>query len=385
MKYLAFALLFIVLIFMVVFFNVQLENNFGSQVRFVNDSEERGIFYDRGSWLPLKKIPYKESFSEYPELTTYFLAMPHAVLSFFYSTNYTRDQYNLVFSLITVTLLFASIVLLYNLLGKKKYLAFLMLLPATFYFTYNRFDILPVFLSILSIKFLSEEKYKLSAFFLALGVLSKWYLIILFPIFISLYHSRYKKINWAMIGIFCLTGFAGIFSTIASGGIEAFLVPYKFHAARGLNNESLFFLLKKILGSDLWFGVFFILQFSVIPFCIFKKIDSFRKAINWTALAILIFMLFAKFYSPQWILWILPFLILRAKNGKDIFFIVLFDLVTYLYFPVIYDGFRGLFYPIIVIKTAILLYFIVDIVKDLSMDINEENQSRPAKNHVANI
>ena len=172
-----------------------------------------------------------------------------------------------------------------------------------------------------------------------------------------------------MISIFCLTGIIGILPTLFSGGIEAFLVPYKFHMTRGLNKESLFYLVKSVLGSDLWFAGFFILQFSSIPLAVISKIDSFKKLVNWSLLAILIFMLFAKFYSPQWILWIMPFLILRAKNLKDILMIVAFDLITYLYFPVIYDSSPALLIPVTIIKTAILLYFLVTVLKDSVGDI----------------
>ena len=372
MKYLKFSLLFIALISLVLFSHTHLRSNFNSTIRFVNDFEgDLNVYYSRGLWYPLKKIPYLETFSEYPQLATYLFAIPHAALSFFYGINYGEQQYYLTFSVIMIILLSASIALLYNLRDKNKYLAFLMLLPASLYFSCNRYDILPAALSILSIWLLSKEKYKFSVFFLALGVLTKWYLILLFPIFLKFYYSRYKKINLSMIYIFCFTGIAFILPTLLSGGIEAVLVPYKFHMARGLNKESLFYLLKSILGSDAWFTIFFILQFSIVPFCLINKIDSLQKVVKWSSLSILVFMLFAKFYSPQWILWVLPFLILRARNKKDIVLIILFDLVTYLYFPVIYDGYPNLLYSIVVVKTIIILYLIATIFKD---SLNQLNQ-----------
>ncbi len=371
MKYLKFILLFAAILSITLFSHFSLKDNFNSEVRFINDFDSGlKIYYSRGEWYPLKKVPYLETFSEYPQLATYFFAVPHAMLSFIYGTNYGRLQYHLIFSVIMAILLFASIVLLYNLRLNKRYLAFLMLLPASLYFSYNRYDILPAFLSILSIWLLSKEKYKFSVFLLALGVLTKWYLILLFPIFLTFYYSRYKKINRGMIYIFCLTCIVFVLSTLLSGGIEALLVPYKFHMASGLNKESLFYLLKSILGSDAWFTILFFLQFSIVPLCMISKINSLEKVVKWAGLSILVFMLFAKFYSPQWILWVLPFLILRAQNRKDILLIIIFDLVTYLYFPVIYDGYPNLLYPIIVIKTIIILYLITTIFKDVTGDID---------------
>jgi hypothetical protein len=47
-------------------------------------------------------------------------------------------------------------------------------------------------------------------------------------------------------------------------------------------------------------------------------------------------MLFAKFYSPQWILWVIPWLVLWARTPLDVAGIVVFDLTTYAYFPYLY-------------------------------------------------
>lgn len=369
MKYLKFVLLFVLLISVTLSFHFYFASNFNSEIRFINDNADREIFHSRGLWYPLRKIPYLEVFSEYPQLGTYFFGLPHAILSLIHDSDYGKSEYRLTFSVITIIFLFASIVLLYKMREKRKYFAFFMLLPAALYFSYNRSDILPALLSLASIYLLSKERYKSSAFVLTLGILFKWYLMLLFPIFVTFYYSRHKKINWGMISIFCLTVILVILPTLLSGGVEALLVPYKFHTARGLNKESMFYLLKSILGSDAWFFIFFVMQFSVVPLCIISKIDSLQKVIKWSALSILVFMLFAKFYSPQWILWVLPFLILRAQNRKDVLPIIIFDLATYLYFPVIYDGCPNLLYPIVVVKTVIILYFIATIFKDLANDI----------------
>ena len=371
MKYFKLVLLFVFLLSLAAYSNYYLASNFDSEIRFVNDPGDRDAYYDRGLWYPLKKIPYLEVFSEYPQIATYFFALPHAILKILYGSDYTREDYYLIFSIFSMIFLFGTIMLLYNLRLENKNFALLMLLPASLYFSYNRYDILPVFLGILGIALLSKEKYTLSALVLALGVLAKWYLILLFPVFLVFYYSRHKKINANMIIVFCLTCVAGILPTILSGGLEALLVPYRFHATRGLNQESLFYLLKSLLGSDLWFFIFFVLQFSVVPLCIFSKIDSIKKVITWSFLSVSVFMLFAKFYSPQWILWILPFLILRAKNTKDVLLIVIFDLVTYIYFPIIYDGYSSFLQPIIIIKTALLLYLIIMAAKDVFPDIEK--------------
>lgn len=373
MKHLKFILLFTGLISFVLFSHFFLRNNFDSKVRFINDYFDRGNYYARGSWYPLKKVPYLEIFSEYPQVATYFFALPHAMLSAIYGSNYTKEQYYFIFSTLMMVFLFASIMLMYNLRIRNKCFAFFLLLPASLYFSYNRYDILPAFLSLVSIKFLSKQKYNLSIFVLALGVMTKWYLILLFPIFLNFYYSRHKKINWNMIFIFCLTVILCILPTLLSGGVEALWAPYKLHGERGFNAESLFYLLMTLfrdtlhinIATGVGYSLFFILQLSVIPLIMTRKIDSLPQVVNWSALTILVFLLFAKFYSPQWILWVLPFLILRIQNVRDIFLVIIFDVATYLYFPVIFDGYNALLNTMIIIKTVIISCFVIILFRNL--------------------
>ena len=366
-----FIFLFVTLISTSILFNFCLKHNFHSKIPLVNDGYDRSIYYSIGSWYPLNKIPYLGIFSEYPQIATYFFALPHIISTSVNWKDYNQQTYDLIFSTSMMLFLFGTIILLYSLKGKDKHFAYLMLLPASLYFSYNRYDILVAFLSILCLKLLSQEKYELAAFVLALGVWAKWYLIVLLPIFMTFCYSRYRKINSRMFYIFCLTSILIILPTFIWGGIQAFKVPYEYHLNRGENAESLFYLIKSILGHDLgaWYSLFLILQFSIMPLILFGKINSIKKVINWSALSILVFILFSKFYSPQWILWILPFLILRAKNLKDIIPIIIFDLITYLYFPVIFHGYKTLLYPIVVVKTIILLYFIATIFKEVVVDM----------------
>lgn len=176
-----------------------------------------------------------------------------------------------------------------------------------------------------------------------------------------------------MIFVFCLTVILCILPTLLSGGMEALLAPYKLHVERGFNNESLFYLLKTFLnktvhidiGTQVGYFIFFLLQLSVIPLVMMNKIDSLPKVVNWSALILFVFLLFAKFYSPQWILWVLPFLILRIQKKRDILLVIIFDIATYLYFPVIFDGSKALLDAIIIIKTVILFCFIVILFRNL--------------------
>lgn len=368
-------------------------NNLGLNVRIFNDYWDRSLYAERGSWFTLSKTPYTEVFSEYPQVATYFFALPYILMETIIPQNKIRKPiekisnrsysslrkdlkvYAMFFSLLMMIFSFLSISILYKFKGN---LSFLILLPASFYFTFNRYDIMPCFLSLLSLYLLSKKQYKMTALVLSIGVLTKWYLILLLPIFLSYYYSIHKKINWSMIFTFSLTSFVIILPTIFSGGIDGLLVPYKFHWSRGMNRESSLYIINYLfnnvfninIANKFTFFLFLLLQFSIVPLCITSKIVSFDKVIKWSALSILIFLLFAKYYSPQWILWISPFLILNAKKRSDIAWIILFDLLTFIYFPISFDLFGKsiLFVIVISLKTIFLIKFIIPLFCELIKD-----------------
>lgn len=398
-------LLLLFLVICSLIFSLPFRNNLGIGVKIINDYHDKYNYALRGSWFSLSKIPYTEVFSEYPQVATYFFALPYVLLettisrdkilinlaqisnlsylpdpplSIFYR-NRIVNYYTTVFSLLMMVFSFLSILLLYKLRKNHKNLSLLLVLPASFYFTFNRYDIMPCFLSLLSLYLLCRKQYKMSALVLSIGMLTKWYLLLLLPIFLTYYYSTHNKINWSMILTFSLTSFIIILPTMISGGIDGLLVPYKFHFSRGINHESLLYIINCLFNKTLnisitnrfTFLLFFLLQLSIVPLCITSKILSFEKVIRWSALSILIFMLFAKFYSPQWILWISPLLILDAKKIVDVIWITLFDLITYIYFPISFTVFGEnsiIFIIIIFLKTILLIKFILPLSYELIRD-----------------
>jgi len=387
MNYKKSILLLIFLIFCSLFFSLFLANNFGTNTGYINDYSDRLIYAGRGSWYSLSKTPYIEVKSEYPQLATLFMAAPYFILNSTNSAN-TKDaqeifdlvsgvqepsntnpnaldsihlqndlflNYAMTFSLIMMIFLFLSVLLLYEMRIDKKYLAFLVLLPASLYFSYNRFDIVMSFLSLFSLYLLYKNYFKLSALLLVIGFFMKWYLLVLLPVFLVYYFCSYQKINWSMILVFGSVCLLIVLSTILWIGVEGFLVPYKVQFSRGMDQPSMMMityhiflgLIEKIefISIDLYNHIYnsyvlrvaFLLQFSVVPLCLTSKIDTFEKVVKWSALSVLVFILFAKINSPQWILWVSPFLILLARDRKYILGIISLDLITYLQYPITFN------------------------------------------------
>lgn len=323
-----------------------LRNNLDLNVRLFNDDYDRSVYALRGEWYLNGQVPYRDTISEYPQVPTYLFAFPYIL--------YHRDMtqsigywlYSSQFSFLTLCLLFGTITLLYQMLPKRQWLALLMLLPAPLYFTYNRFDILPAFLCLLSLFLLQKQRLIWSMIVLGIATMSKWYPALLLPVYLSYTFSLRRSIDWRMILTFFLTCLVIAAPTLLAGGVKAFLTPYLFHAGRNLETISLPALLFGAMQNwfgvvtirSIWIDIFVVFQILVAPFSFFDRIDNYDKVLYWNILIVACFMLFARIYSPQWLLWLMPMLILTARTRLDIVWIVFYGIATYIGFPVVWDA-----------------------------------------------
>lgn len=355
--------LFIIWLLVISVFRANLSNNPDS-IRWFNDHNDRWIYMLRGEWFPNHSLPYLDVPSEYPQIPTYlfgliYLVVPAADIQSVYFL------FSSIFSLLMIVFLFFTIRLLYKLLS-IKWLAYLMLLPGTFYFTYNRFDILPALISLWSFSVLLRKKYVMAGIFLGIGALTKWYPALLLPVYLSYGYFLQKRFNWKLFAAFVITCLVISLPTLLTGGLDSFLSPYLIHAERGLEQVSLPNLLNLFfsnygLNFDTNFSsyIFLVLQFLPAFLSLFVVIDSEQKIILWSIFIIGSFILFSRIFSPQWIIWLLPFLILAASNWYDYLWIILYNLVIYLTFPLAVDmyGIHSLQYEIggIIINLIIMV------------------------------
>jgi hypothetical protein len=321
-----------------------LRNNLGSDIRFFNDDFDRSVYAKDGEWFPRGLVPYKDTISEYPQVATYLFALPYLLERFQPGENFYW-LYSTVFSFITLGFLFATTSLLYQMLPSHKNRAFLMLLPAGIYFTFNRYDILPSFLVLLSLFFLSKKKALLAGVFLGIATLTKWYPVLLLPVFLSYSFRKQRRIDWKLILAFGLTCLVIIAPTFLAGGLKALLVPYLVHAGRGFEQVSLPALLQRTF--PVWaakplnlliltYGFLF-LSVAAAPLSLIAPIDTFEKVVQWSLVVVTLFIVFSRIWSPQWILWVLPLLVLVARDRTDLIWIVSYGILNYLAFPVIFD------------------------------------------------
>ncbi len=323
--------------------------NLGSSIRFFNDDADRQDYFLRGSWLPTGKVPYRDVISEYPQIPTFIFGILYLPFLNQVDSNAVYLKYSNLFSFLMLCLLICLITTLGSMLPeKKKKLAYFLLLPAPLYFAYNRFDVLPTLIVVLALFMISKEKWEFAGILLGIGTLTKWYpALVVLPV---ITYMVYRKISIIKIGLFLIlfgtTCLVILSPTYFMGGLKAILSPYIFHSNRGFEIASLPTFLEPMIKIIIPFEnensmktVYVLLQISVLPLVIFNHIDSFEKLLSWCLLIISFYILFSRIYSPQWLLWIFPFMILLTRDKFDIAILILYGTITYIEFPVVYDLF----------------------------------------------
>lgn len=332
-----------------------LRTNAGSTIRLFSDDYDRYFYFLRGSWFVDHQVPYRDTISEYPQVPTYLFGVLHVADIGETNDSIAYWKYTTVFALLMLMVLLATIELLEKMLPKGSALAYLFLLPAPLYFSINRFDILPAYLTLLSIKMVQDKRWDAVALLLGVGALTKWYPALLLPAYMLYYYQTTRRLPWRMALLFFLTCVLLVLPTLLAGGVDALAVPYRFHMERGLESVSLPTLLSKLLNHTLQIQVsqktlslvFLLLQIAVVPLLVFVRMDHMDKLLNACILVISAFVLFSRIYSPQWLLWLLPFCILAAGNWVDIGTLALFSITAYISFPIVWDYFGPDSFPMI--------------------------------------
>ncbi|MFH1866953.1 MAG: glycosyltransferase 87 family protein [Patescibacteria group bacterium] len=235
---------------------------------------------------------------------------------------------------------------LLKLLKKESYRLYWLLLPSFLFFTFNRYDIFPACLVLWALLMLLEKKFNWGFVLLGLSVLAKLYPLILLPIFL-LYVKQNDGSLTKALGLLAVTILAPLSVFIIWTGWLPSLAPYFIHFAQS-THASLLSLIQPLLPTTflkaLLRNLFTLIQITIPLFLFFlliipnklsrRLINEPLQIIKWIALTILLFIIFSPFYSNQWVLWVIPLLILIIPTSF-IWLILIHDLVNYIHYPMI--------------------------------------------------
>lgn len=202
---------------------------------------------------------------------------------------------------------------------RKRTLILWLFNPISLYVIYvlATFDIIPTFCLLLSVYLFKHNKVFLSGLFIGVGSLIKLFPVLFIPFFFIplILQRKFKQIRNFCIGILLIA-----FSPLA------FLYPSFLEGAdSGILSRIL--IVKISLFSIIEIPIFVILLLFLIIFTIIKKVSIPLEMIV-TVIFLFIFMLTN--YHPQYLLWVLPFLLLFTVKSNVL--ILLFYILIPLYF-----------------------------------------------------
>jgi hypothetical protein len=241
------------------------------------------------------------------------------------------------------------------------------LAPAPIFFTLYRFDIYPAAATLVSLFAIKRTAYLQGVAWLGLAIALKGYALFLLPAYVVFIFYRLGLAAAIKGGALAVSPLiVSLLVTLTFAGWQGMLAPFKFHVGRSLNDESTFDAINYVFGTSVFsMGIVtrciaWCLQIGFAFAAAAMRPRTFEALVNALLLAALGYMSFSVFYSPQYVLWILP-LVSFSDSWIILVSAVLFSWLTYAYCPIGYNV-GGRFYRMMIITVSSLRLFMIFLV-----------------------
>ncbi|HEY9779993.1 MAG TPA: hypothetical protein V6D09_07650 [Leptolyngbyaceae cyanobacterium] len=328
-------------------------------LRLFFDSNDLNVYFRSSRWVVDQGILYKDIFSEYPLLAGLIFGIVRYLAKILHPFSSEFDSFSWLWMSINWFIYLWIIYLVATRLSKPA--LWIWLAPAPLYFTLLRFDIYPALMTLLALFAIHREKYVIGAIWLGLSIALKGYALFCLPAYFVFIYYRKGFFHAIKIIAICLAPF--ILSQLivfAFAGIDGVKQPYLFHINRNTNNESTydaiayllpFHLTKHLSNLDKW------LQLSTAILAAVFKPKSFDALVHAFLFAIVGFISFSIFHSPQYVLWIVAIACFSPSRWINLCAIA-YSWVVFLYFPLTSDRHHHTtfyFKLIVILMTAVRL------------------------------
>jgi hypothetical protein len=228
--------------------------------------------------------------------------------------------------------------------GGLSYRGFLLILPGVLFFTLNRFDVVPAFLTALSLACLGRGRISASAVFLAVGTLIKVYPLFLAPLVVRyLLSVKTPRSAAGWVVAYGMTLAAFLVPAVLAWGSGEVAAPYLVQLSRKAEGLTAYLYLiplrdvrDALAGNGLIGRGFRLGSLSVVlSLLLISPIPDLSSVLKRGAVVLIAFITLSVFYSPQWVLWLTPLLLpLAGKHRRLVPLIVALDLVTWGQWPI---------------------------------------------------
>jgi hypothetical protein len=305
-------------------------------VRLLFDEHDISVYFRSSRWIFGEGTLFRDVASEYPLLANLVFGTWRCVAS---AVN--RDQ--LTFEYVWVVS--ASVLYLYavcRVASETSRLATITwLAPAPIYFALLRYDIYPATATLLAMLAIRRDAYIAGAFWLGIAAALKGYALCLLPAyFVFIFCRRDLKAAISCAAIVIGPMLLCLLASFIFAGWEGMLAPFRLQAGREFNGESLYDAVNYLLVSQVKAKEIpllpLLLQLSSALIAAAMCPRKFQDLVNAFLFAVLGFITFSPFYSPQFVLWILP-LVAFSDQRAMLISAIGFSWLTYFYFPIVYD------------------------------------------------
>jgi hypothetical protein len=296
---------------------------------------DMNVYFDSARWVIEGGRLYREVPSAYPPLANIIFAAVRYLSNLFHSGIY--GFFGLWIASTWVIYLFA----VYRIATDTTMLgALAWLTPASIYFALFRFDLYPAVATLMSLFAIRRAAYIEGAIWLGVAIALKGYALWLLPAYcvFMVYQRGFAAVM--KVGAVALAPMTlSLLVALPFTGWEGVAALFKFHALRTLNGESTYdafnYLFSVPVISDgpevRWVAQS--LQVGCALAAAAMRPRNFDDLINAFLFALLGFISFSVFYSPQFVLWILP-LVCFSNSRVMLISAIVFSWITYLEFPI---------------------------------------------------
>lgn len=313
-------------------------------IRFFYDSFDIGIYFRESAWILASEPPRSDLPLGYPPLAQLLFAAIRFVANSVLGPSESGFATIWVGTSALLLVLGAAWSAWITPVMRWQSLA-LWLTPAALYFALYRFDLFPAMATLAAYYLIREKRLLAGSLVLGLSVALKGYALYLLP---ALYYhvavNRGHKPAMSAMLLAMAPLVASIVAYVGIAGVEETFRPFGAQATRGFNGESSYDAIAALTGTHLSphfaFLALSLAQWGAAFGVLLTRPQTFKAFASASLFVLIAFITLSPYYSPQFILWLLPL----AYFVEDRFVsatIIVMGWITYLYFPVAYDSVDG--------------------------------------------
>ena len=338
-------------------------------------------FYEIASWVDSGRLPYLHYWVEYPPLSAFLSVLLYLLTPSF-------PAYVTAVALVQLLFEFGSLLLIYRLAGQlmgavqvERVLWTYALLFAPLVTWWMSFDALTTFFLLLAIERWMAGRRVRSALALGLGGLVKW-----FPLLFMAVAVRFRR-NWREVVLYVAVGIGTV--SLVIGLLAAFSPVYTWASLRSLSSRASWQTAWALLDGNLSTGIvnasrldpvaatepqgnpavvptwLTTLLFGALYVWLWWKVPPLpepRRVLRLTALTVVVFFLWSRGWSPQWLGMLMPLLLLSLPLERASLYLIVLAFINIAEWPVLLSrGFNQWLYLTVPVRTVLLVLLAVDL------------------------